>query len=138
MKDSTEKIKIIIADDYPRYIQGLKHILSTSSIYKILDECENGLELTKSPELPFVNVLLVDIDMPVMNGIEAAKKINWDYPQLPMIAITMHQDTLYLNDIIGAGFKAFIYKPEAADNLLNVIEQVINKKFVFPDNLLTN
>ncbi|MEN8119880.1 MAG: response regulator transcription factor [Bacteroidota bacterium] len=132
-----DNIKIIIADDSPKYIEGLKVLLSTSSKYQILEVCENGRELIQSSKLHLADLLLIDINMPEMNGLEAARIIDVDYPHLPMIAITMYQDELYLKDIISMGFNAFVHKPEAANNLLIVIDQVLNKKFVFPNNLKT-
>ena len=90
-----------------------------------------------SNKLHLADILLVDIDMPEINGIEAAKRINFDHPSLPMVAITMHQDRVYLLDIVSAGFQGFVSKPEAAKNLFDTIDQVINKEFAFPDSLET-
>ena len=138
MMDIDNEIKIIIADDNPQYIEGLEVLLSTSSKYKILDTYENGLKLVQSDKLYLADLLLIDIEMPEMNGLDAAKIINVAHPNLPMIAITMYQDKLYLIDIISVGFNAFVHKPEAAKNLLNVIEQVLNKEYIFPINLKIN
>lgn len=134
---TNDQIKIIIADDSPEYIEGLKVLLLTSSKYQILDVCENGLELVQNPKLHLADLLLIDINMPKMNGLEAAKQIDIDYPHLPMIAITMYQDELYLKDIISMGFNAFVHKPETSNSLLKVINQILNKKFVFPNSLKT-
>jgi len=54
-----------------------------------------------------------------------------------MVAITLHKDEVFLQDIIGAGFKAFVYKPEVASSLIKVINRVLNNEFVFPNNLKT-
>ena len=94
-----DKINIIITDDNPQYIEGLKVLLSTSQKYQVLDVYENGLQLVMSKKLHLADLLLIDIDMPIMNGIEAAKKVDIKYPHIPMIAITMHQDKVYLNNM---------------------------------------
>jgi len=129
------EIKIIIADDSPQFVEGLQILFSTSPKYKILEVYKNGRDLVQSNILYTADLLLVDIDMPEMNGIDAADKINFKYPQTPMIAITMHQDKIYLLDIIRVGFKAFIYKPDVAIKLLEVIDKVLNQQFIFPENL---
>lgn len=67
----------------------------------------------------------------MLNGIEAGKKINFMYNGLPMIAVTMNQEDVYLKEIIGAGFKGFIYKPDVAKSLTDVIDHVMNNEFVF-------
>lgn len=134
MKD-LDITNIIIADDNSEFIEGLRLILSKDSKYQILDTCSNGLELTKNENLAKADLLLIDIEMPEMNGIDAAIAVNYDYPKLPMIALTMHQEKVYLNEIICAGFKGFIYKPDVPKQLAEVIHLVKNDKFCFPDNL---
>lgn len=131
MKNSIDKIKVIIADDYPEYIEALEFILSNSNKYLVIDKCYNGLELVESSQLHRAEVLLVDIKMPKLNGLEAAIRIKKDLPHIPMIAVTMEIEQLYLKDIINAGFNGYVYKPEASENLLNVIEDVMNQNFVF-------
>lgn len=130
-----EKIQIIIADDNPHFIEGLRVALLKCKNCIIIDECKDGRELVESPYLHLANIVLSDIDMPIINGIKAAQLINYKYPNLPMIALTMHLDKVFLDDIIGAGFKGFIYKPDVAKNLNEGIHAVLNNKFLFPDNL---
>ena len=133
-----DKINIIIADDSDVFIEGLRLMFSKKKEYHILDTCKNGLELINNINLSKADLLLIDIEMPKMNGIIAATKLNCINVNLPMIAITMYKEKIYLEDIIKAGFKAFIHKPEVSKSLFYVIEQVLNNEFIFPDNLLIN
>ena len=131
-----EKIKVIIADDNHTFVDALcTWLLEEEDQYEILDTCYNGKELLENSKLGYADVIITDIEMPVMNGIEAAMKINIIYSKLPLIALTMHKDKVYLNEIIGAGFKAFIYKPEIADCITDVISEVLKDNFIFPDDL---
>lgn len=132
---SNGKIKVIIADDYPQFIEGIKLVLSTNTKFQIIDECSDGQELVLCTNLHRANVMLIDLDMPKLNGLEAAKHINMEYPHIPLIAVTMHKDEIYLLDVICAGFKGFVYKPETAENLLRVIDEVLSDKFIFPKTL---
>lgn len=135
MKAPSNKIKIVIADDSPEFIEGLKVLFSTSPKYEILDVASNGLELLESSHLYEADLALIDIEMPIMNGFEVAKRIGFKYSSIMLIAITMYLDKAYLRDIIEAGFKAFIHKPLVSDQLFEVIDQVLSNNYVFPGNL---
>ncbi len=130
-----DTIGIIIADDNKSFIEGIEIVLSTDSNYTVLDKCYNGQELVKSTYLHDAQIILSDIEMPLIDGIKAAKNINYRYPRLPMIALTMYMDRVFLNDIVNAGFRGFVYKPDTARYLLPTIEKVLNNEFVFPENL---
>lgn len=130
-----KKIKVIIADDSPEYIRGVKALLSISGHFEIVETVENGEDLVNCRVLPEVDIILSDIQMPKMNGIDAAKQINFNNPNLKMIALTMYKDSIYLTDIISAGFKGFVHKPETARSLIDTIHKVLNNEFVFPNNI---
>lgn len=130
-----KKTKIIIADDSKEYLQGVKALISLAENYEIIATYLDGSELANSTDLNQADIVLSDIQMPKLSGIEAARLINHEYPNLKMIALTMHKDSVYLTDMISAGFRGFVYKPDTAMKLLNVIEQVLNNEFVFPRNL---
>jgi len=132
-----DTINVIIADDNPLVIEGLILMLSKRKDIRVLDTCKDGLELVSNENLAYAGLLLVDIDMPIMNGIEAAIRVNYKHPLLPMIAITMHKEKVYLEEIVGAGFKGFVHKPEISKNLYDVMRMVLDNKFAYPDNLKT-
>lgn len=127
------KCKIIITDDNKVFIEGLKLLLSDYSEFEIIATYFNGYELLNSNLLSEADLLLIDIEMPQLNGIEAGIKINTLYPKLLMISLSMHLDKVYLSDIFAAGYKGFVYKPNVSKNLIEVIRLVLKKKFVFPD-----
>jgi DNA-binding NarL/FixJ family response regulator len=135
MRSELETIKLIIADDSDDFVEGLSTLLATQRNIKILQVYKDGLSLIKSPLLSIANLLLTDIAMPGMSGLAAARYINYRYPWLPMIAVTMYKDRIYLNDILGAGFKGFVYKPDTAEKLLPAIEAVMMNKFNFPKGI---
>ena len=130
-----KKINVIIADDSPTFQESLALMLNNENQFNILHTLKNGKELVDCKDLFKADVLLVDIEMPIMGGLEAASLISAEYRNLPIIALTMHQDKVYLVEMIESGFKAYIYKPNLADLLFEVIAKVLNNEFVFPDNL---
>ena len=130
-----DKIKIILVDDNKIFNEGLNVILSKCPNYYILDSCGSGLELLECPHLHKADIILLDIQMPLMNDLEVAKKINIKYPYIKMLALSMHIDKVFLEDIIEAGFNGFIYKPDTSKKINEVIPRIMNCQFVFPDNL---
>jgi len=132
-----QKIKAIIADDSPMFLQGVKTLLQSEGNIDVIATYSNGADLINSELINHADILLIDINMPQIDGINAAKKINFINTEIPMVAITLHKDEVFLQDIIGAGFKAFVYKPEVASSLIKVINRVLNNEFVFPNNLKT-
>lgn len=130
-----KSINIIIADDNEKFIEGLKLYIYANSSYQIINVLTSGKELTETPDLARADVLLLDIQLPDITGIDAAKNVIQRYPNLPIIAMTMHQEKVYLDDIISVGFKGFIHKPELVNELFKAIDKVIAGKFAFPDDL---
>jgi len=130
-----KKVKIIITDDSSVFVEALEVMLASVSDLEVIDTCSNGLELIESKKLAEADLLLIDIEMPIMNGFEAAQQINCKGSNIPMIALTMHQDKVYLIDIIKSGFRGFIHKSTIGNSILEVIEKVLNNSYVFPKDL---
>jgi len=130
-----KKVKIIITDDSSVFAEALAVMLSTVPNYEVIGTCSNGLELVENEKLSAADLLLIDIEMPIMNGLEAAQQINYKLSTIPMIALTMHQDKVYLVDIIRSGFKGYVHKPTISHSLLETIEKVLNNTYVFPKDL---
>lgn len=128
-------IKVVIADDSPMFREMLKVMFKSSDKYEVIDEYTNGEDLVISSSVNIADVVLVDIDMPIKDGVQAAREINYQNASIPLIAITLHKEAVYLHEIISAGFKGFIYKPEVATQLFSTIEKVLEKGFVFPASL---
>lgn len=129
------KLRIIIADDSDYFIEGIRAVLEISDKYELFEVHSNGLTLVNSKNLHMADIILIDINMPKLNGIEAAKKIDFQHGNIPLVAVTMNRDDIYLKEIIGAGFRGFVYKPDVASTLFDVLDRIMNQEFVFPDNL---
>lgn len=132
---SKEKLNIILVDDSKSFLEALQIVLDKYFMCSVLDICYDGKELVESKKLHQADLIISDIEMPGMNGLEAAMLVNQRYSKLPMIALTMHIDKVFIDDIIYAGFRGFVYKPEVSKKLPDVINQVLNKKFAFSNSL---
>jgi DNA-binding NarL/FixJ family response regulator len=119
-----EKIKIILADDHILVREGFKSLLSKKKEFEVVGEAENGQELLELIDNLSADVLLVDISMPLLNGIEAIgqmKKIN---PDLKFIMLTMHEEAEYILKSIQAGANGYLLKNVEPEELENAIKTV--------------
>jgi len=115
-------MRTMIVDDNKSFREALKYTLNRKSDYKVVAEAENGKQALELLRKNRPDLILMDIEMPVMNGIEATKLILWKNPKIIVIAVTMYQDKAYLTELIGAGFKACIFK----NNIDNELSEAIN------------
>jgi DNA-binding NarL/FixJ family response regulator len=131
----SNEINILIADDHPQFIEGVEMFLQTRKNYNVLGKATNGIDLLNHPLLNRADVVLLDCEMPGLNGLETARRIDFQFPRKKMIAVTMFQDQINLLELLGAGFKGYIYKPNIAAKIEGVIERVLNDEYVFDDKL---
>lgn len=128
-------INTIIVDDNPIFIEGLTSLLKRDNRFNILDKLESGKKLIECPNLPKAELILLDIEMPELNGMETAKRVNYLNQHIKLIAITMYHDNIYLEQLIECGFRGFVNKSDVATNLFKVIDEVLHNKFVYPENI---
>lgn len=125
-------IKIIIVDDHQFFRSALKLFLSSNSKYQVIAEASNGKEFLKLIEKEVPDVVLMDINMPEMNGIEATRKAMEYYGHnIKIIAVTLLEDFLYLKEMIEAGASGFLNKNDVEEHLESSIKAVMNNKFYF-------
>lgn len=115
---------IIIADDHSIFLKGLALMLNEVSEFKVIGEASNGEELIQLLQSSKPDVVITDIKMPGMNGIEATKKSLEIYPDLNIIALTMFSEQVYLNMMAEAGAKGFIQKNISREELVDAVKTV--------------
>ena len=130
-----KKIKILIVDDHMLIREGLKQILALSDDIEIIGEASSGfecLEFLEKSELPAL--ILMDIKMPGINGIETARLINEKYPEIKIIILTIYKEEQYVTDAINAGVKGYALKNIRRDEIIQIINLVMEKDaFLSPD-----
>jgi DNA-binding NarL/FixJ family response regulator len=129
------KINTIIVDDNPVFLAGLNSLLNRDSRFIVIEKLSSGKALLESKNLENADLILLDIEMPEMNGIEAAKRVNFKEPRIKLVAITMYQDKVYLEQLVMVGFRGFVNKSEVTTNLFGVIDQVLKNKLAYPSNI---
>ncbi len=113
------KIKLIIADDHEIFRKGLKAVLAKLKNIEIIGEASNGNDVLTILENSETDIILMDIEMPVMNGIETTKLALSKNPDLKVVALTMFNNDKYIQDMIDAGAKGFLLK--------NVTKNILDK-----------
>ena len=119
-----EIISVVITDDHIIFRKGLATILNEIANVKVVAEASNGHELLDYLKKGNADVILMDIKMPGMDGIEATKKISETYPDISVIALTMHEEIGYFNKMIEAGAKGFLLKKTNQEQLEQAITAV--------------
>ena len=122
------QIDLIIADDHPIFREGLQRILETEKSFNVLHVAKNGAEALEQAAAQKPDVMILDVSMPEMGGLEAAAK--WQKEKLPfeLVLLTMHDDRETLVRAIKLGVKGFVLKDDASDDIVRCVKSVIEGK----------
>ena len=130
-------IKVIIVDDHALLREGIKFILSQMKDVEVINEATNGIEfldLIERDNMP--DIVLMDITMPKMDGIEATVNALRKHPKMKIIALTMHDQQEYYFKMIQAGAKGFVLKHAGKNELEKAINEVYSGGSHFPEDIL--
>jgi two-component system, NarL family, response regulator NreC len=126
-------IRIVMADDHTMLRQGLKSLLAEEPDFQILGEAGDGLEAVKLVERLKPDVLVVDVMMPGMNGLEVTRQVHERLPDIKIIVLSMHAREAYVLEAIRNGASAYVLKDSQANDLVNAIRDVIQgRRFLSP------
>lgn len=121
------EIKVFIVDDHSIFRNGLKAILEDAHDIRVIDEAESGMEFIKKLPQNKPDLVLMDIRMPEMNGMEATRRALKIFSDIKVIALSMFDNTEYLRDMIDAGAVGYLMKDVEKEILLKVIDNVCRK-----------
>ncbi len=131
--ESPAKIRVLMVDDHAILREGLRALLSYYEDVEVVGEAQDGGEaLTRVSEL-LPDVVLMDIAMPGMNGLEATRLIHAQYPQTHVLILTQHEDPQYVVPLLQAGASGFVTKRALGTDLINALRVVAKgETFLFP------
>ncbi len=118
------KIKILIADDHPLFRQGLKNAFSETPDIEVVDEAENGNDVLEKVREHELNLVLLDISMPGKGGLEVLKQLKTEYPKIPVLILSVYQESQYAIRFIKAGASGYLTKESSIDTLLAAVRKV--------------
>jgi DNA-binding NarL/FixJ family response regulator len=117
-------IRILLADDHVLVRQGFKMILSAQPDMQIVGEAANGREAVDAGEKLQPDVVLMDVTMPELNGIEATRRVSTASPRTRVLALSMHKDAVYVREILRAGARGYLLKDSADADLIAAVRSV--------------
>ena len=128
-----KKLRILLADDHVVMRKGLRALLERQSNLEVVGESENGSETIDLAASLIPDVVVMDVGMPVLNGIEATKTIVAQNPQISVVILSMHVDESYVMRALKAGARGYLLKDSAPADLMSAIRAVSqNKSFFSP------
>jgi DNA-binding NarL/FixJ family response regulator len=120
--------RIVLADDHFLIRQGLRSILAGKEDLEIAGEAGDGLEALFLLDRLRPDLVLLDISMPHLQGIDTARQIKMKYPEMKILMLTMHREREYIYEAVSAGVEGYLLKEDAQKDLFAAIERIRNGK----------
>ena len=124
-------MRILVADDHDIVRRGLKQLLTAQPGWSVVAEAKNGREAVALAEQHKPDIVVMDISMPELNGLEAARRIRKTLPKTQMVILTLHFSDQLVHDIVDAGARAYIMKSDADRDLVAAVEAVARGRSFF-------
>jgi len=128
------KIRVLIADDHKIMLAGLRSLLEKQTDIEVVAEAENGRKAVQKAQETKPDIVVMDVSMPDLNGIEATTQIIESVPETRVVALSMHSDKRFVVGMLRAGASGYLLKDCASQELANAIHQVAGgKKYLSPE-----
>src|SRR5215831_5122909 len=124
--DSTEAKRIVVVDDHPLFRKGLEQLIHSDETFAVCGEAENASEAMDVIRKLVPDLVIVDLGLPGANGIELIKNIRAEFSKLPILVLSMHDESLYALRSLRAGADGYVMKHEAMANVIVAIREVFN------------
>lgn len=127
------KLKVYLAEDHNVVRKGMQRLLSSFEQVDVVKDAANGKELLSLIEEDSPDAVILDVEMPVMNGIEAAKVIADRFPSVKMLVLTMHNEAVFINKLMDIGVHGFLSKSAEPQEVEEALKAIIEKDFYHND-----
>jgi len=131
------KTHIIIVDDSRIFLEGIQEFLKKEEAFEIVAVFHSGSELLQNINDYDPDLIMLDIEMPGLNGIETARQLSRFGIELRLVAMSLYMDNYYIKGLIEAGFRGMVNKNEITDNLPQILQYVMQGKLAFPSKVFT-
>lgn len=125
------RVRILLADDHTIVRDGLRVLLERQPDFEVVGEASNGREAVEVSQRQSPDVVLMDVAMPIMNGIEAAARVTAAQPKAAVIILSMHSDESYILRSLKAGARGYLLKDSAESDLIQAVRAVAGGKAFF-------
>src|SRR5580698_935582 len=131
LRSGIKTVKILVADDHDIIRRGLKQLLTSRPGWEVCGEAKTGREAVALTEQLKPDVVVMDVSMPDLNGLEAARKIHKAFPKIGILILTLHFSDQLVLDIVEAGARAYIMKSDADRDLVSAVDALANRRTFF-------
>jgi two-component system response regulator NreC len=121
---SNRKTRVLLADDHSVVRSGFRMLLSAQPDLEVVGEASNGREAIQLAVSLQPDVIVMDVTMPELNGIEATRRVSQDVPRARVIALSMHKDAVYVREILRAGARGYLLKDSEETDLIAAVRAV--------------
>jgi len=128
------RTRVLLADDHSLIRQALRALLEKQG-FQVMSEASDGQEALRSVEKTQPEVAILDISMPVLNGVDAARELVKSSPKTRVILLTQHDEDEYVTEALRAGVRGYVLKSQAAEDLLHAIQEVCRGKVYLSPNI---
>lgn len=133
-KEISMNIRLILADDHEMMREGLKSLIENNPGMQVVGEADNGSSTVALAARTGPHVVVMDVAMPDLNGIEATRQIVHDNPHTKVVALSGHANKEFVREMLAAGASAYVLKKRAYEELARAIQEVMKgKKYLSPD-----
>lgn len=132
----SEKIKVLVADDHQLFVDGVKLILKKHPDVQVVAEAGDGASLLSLLKETAVDLVITDLSMPGMKGIELVKAIKQKHPQVKLLVVTMHNDQEIISEILQAEAEGYILKNSGKTEMLEAVDDLMNGKTHYDKEVL--
>ncbi|HTG68678.1 MAG TPA: response regulator transcription factor [Candidatus Udaeobacter sp.] len=123
--NSANTIKILLADDHQLFREGLKRILNMEDDLEVIGECGDGIQVMEFCNHTIPEIVLMDINMPIENGVVATERLKSLFPDVKVIILSIHDDESYVFETLRKGATGYLLKDMEAESLINAIRSVV-------------
>ena len=128
-------IRVMIADDHNMFVEGIESILEGIENIQVVAKCYTGPEVFEKIQNTPVDVVLLDINLPGMNGLEVCQRLSKEYPEVKVLALSMHNEESFVTEILKYGAQGYILKNTGKKELISAIEMVNNGQSYFSEEV---
>lgn len=128
-------IRVMIADDHNMFVEGIESILEGHDHIQVVSKCYTGNEVFERMPLDRPDVILLDINLPGMNGLEVCQKLNKEYPEVKVLALSMHNEESFVMEILKYGAQGYILKNTGKKELIHAIETIYAGQSYFSEEV---
>lgn len=132
----SEKIKVLVADDHQLFVDGVKLILKKHPDVQVVAEAADGASLLKQLKETAIDLVITDLSMPGMKGIDLVRTIKQHFPQVKLLVVTMHNEQEIISEILQAEAEGYILKNSGKAEMLDAVTNLINGKTHYDKEVL--